>query len=1155
MLGVKIYQTGVRNGEYIVGTGKQNMGTILKVDGFYPPSTVAMRDLSVTIVRDKLRTINFFKNMQPHERLEWLKKNATFDKDMYLGEAPDPISVQVINLGGKYAIEHLSEIDMERMYTIKEVEALIPRKPGSRAKRHTLFFRPSIWEIYQEEERKDSYIGLYVTLGRSTKVNDGEAEIKDDLVITMLDGGEMAIMSVHRPKKYTWNEIYELVPGEHLDDMKIAKDELKRFKLSPAFYKSLLQKLIRSRDKYCDFYGVKVSAEGALLATLATLFLHIGSLVPTIQRFVSGKESAFKRLAISVCEDSYTKDHSILLAMFASAALAQREKNWNPERVIVKQMFQLALDALETHKRFEWKTKHNLQIEYIGPLESSYDILKEIKSFKSDIEMVKYIACKNGKADPEIKIDKKGESFQVYRAIDHHTNPELAYFFEFPKWDIQYPELFKEIWQKSSSHNGRIKPLKNDDDYLDILFAQEMLGLTKYPVENKFIRELVKSKNGEAEIFEYVLDESWLAGLVGPIQVKNAFVVMRTDDLRSFTVIKKPSRESKSSVLTEEEKETAILNAKEILRDGVKFVNCPEILKVFKGLYVRIDDNDDYIVEFEDGLDVYWEDCLKMSTTIQYHEKVERDFEQAMFEAITITGEGIELCAEEELDRLLDEMDPSVMRRLSTTLAGMATKITLGKIGRDGTGVDYAVNVYDSAIFQFLCHICNLYPIALELEKLSFRIKNGPIYWFIRDKISAKISSGSSFAKISWSCEPDERTPWEHQSNSVETMMERTKNGKKGNLIWMKMGLGKSLIVTQYIRQLIKSGKMPKYCVWTLPSSAIKSIEREIELSGMKSKVLDCRKGKDQVLVEGIVNIVKHDHLILNGFDKAIIDIADQCLFVVDEFHKAMAKTKRSSIILDIAKLSYDVVGLSGTIVKDSNVDELIRWLQLIVEFEVTEKNYWVAVGALISRKVETKVVVNRKFVQGEMKKNYYNVVPKALGGTSNEINFKKALDMSYDVITKLMIDETVKYLKQGEKVFVAARNIANQNKIAQILGGRGYSCFKITEKDTIVLAPGDKTDHDVIIATNTHSHGYTLSLLRVGISGCWFSNQCTRDQLEGRLDRLNQESDWIDWVIVHAGILSYTLERYEKVRSLSQTLKGFAREVNVPVAELRRLI
>lgn len=287
--------------------------------------------------------------------------------------------------------------------------------------------------------------------------------------------------------------------------------------------------------------------------------------------------------------------------------------------------------------------------------------------------------------------------------------------------------------------------------------------------------------------------------------------------------------------------------------------------------------------------------------------------------------------------------------------------------------------------------------------------------------------------------------------------------------------------------------------------------------------------------------------------DDQLKDIANECIFIVDEFHKTLAKTKRTSIALEIARLSHDFIGMSGTIIKDTDTDELIEWLEQIVEFEVTKNNYWVAVGALVSRKVQTHVVVDRQLIDYPMdedhRKRYYSLVPEKMGGTANSIRFNDALNLSYEVVTKKMIDMTKQYVDLGEGVFVVAKNIAHQKEIRDGLIRKGLSADSISlfgKDNQVTLTPEYDGPIKVVITTISYNAGYTLTKFRIVIQSEYPSNQATREQLEGRVNRIGQISPQIRIITIVTGILTYIHEHHETARTLSEAMRGFAKDAGV---------
>ncbi len=63
-------------------------------------------------------------------------------------------------------------------------------------------------------------------------------------------------------------------------------------------------------------------------------------------------------------------------------------------------------------------------------------------------------------------------------------------------------------------------------------------------------------------------------------------------------------------------------------------------------------------------------------------------------------------------------------------------------------------------------------------------------------------------------------------------------------------------------------------------------------------------------------------------------------------------------------------------------------------------------------------------------------------------------------------------------------------------------------------------------------------------ITGVYPSNQATRTQLEGRINRIGSGHKLLKYVTVHAGILTYILEHHNQAKSLQIALGDLAREV-----------
>ena len=64
-------------------------------------------------------------------------------------------------------------------------------------------------------------------------------------------------------------------------------------------------------------------------------------------------------------------------------------------------------------------------------------------------------------------------------------------------------------------------------------------------------------------------------------------------------------------------------------------------------------------------------------------------------------------------------------------------------------------------------------------------------------------------------------------------------------------------------------------------------------------------------------------------------------------------------------------------------------------------------------------------------------------------------------------------------------------------------------------------------------------------ISSVYPSNNTTREQIEGRINRVSQNNKTIYNCIIHIGILSSILQNYNNAKNLSIALKDLAKTIN----------
>ena len=1138
-----VYQTGIRDGEYITSSvgAVQNVGTIIQVFGFYPPSIKGVESLALSELRDKLGEVDFFADMTVEERRKNLMDNAIDDKDFYLNQQAG-LMVKFIAISGPDMIKRFTEdqrnnlVEREEPISIQKVYEMSSGVEKAGKKNKNMLFRPSNWTLLVEQYKNVDFDGIIVDIEANTTVKS-KCKISTKNYI-LVDDADIALL---KPKTTPYN------PTQLASNIDPEIEELIKW-FSPSVYKSLLQKIIRTRTPFVEYLGQSYDGKKLLTTCICMLMRHPGTYEADMHRHTSGFESSTKRLAVTIAEDGYTKDPHDLLGLFAAAYIAKKASRWRPSYVLVEKWLKMAVEAWDSNKMYDYVISPiDLKVDK-DPLVLCYHILKATGSLSSDIPMLGQIA--NNKGIISKKYNKTGRVVvPIVHCIDQHNIRDLAWHFPYETAE-SYSKLFHDIWDNSSS----INPRKRDYKLIEEGDFMNHLRLAQYEIWLVHSRPQDKRETLEKEIQEtFVLDKSWLSALVGPLDVwitieregKSIKIltvcVIDPNKIDNFIVVPKPIRTSQKAskeviILTEDEKEDSIEKMRIMLKKGVVAKIPPSLKDVIKNVAIVLRKKVYYVG------DETWEVFRHFKRTFPLHSSLKR----TRLNAILYTGEGIETNAKNKFVKDLKELDGPSRSRLLTYLSAVTSRIELYKISLDGTGTYYQVSITDTAVYNFLAKLCIIYPAFIQVAPRGFKIKYGPGAWRVFDLIRFELTT-EKVEKDNWKTpKPDSRSLFDHQKQAVEKM---TKGGRH-YLIYITPGLGKTLIAMNYIVFLIKEGKMPKYCVYTLPESTITSVMKEFETYKFSTNLLDLRKkkGANTELKEGYINFIRHDHLRMRDFSLVLGEIANELFFLVDEFHLALANnTERTSVILGVAKTAKYLVGMTGTLVTDDKVEGITQWLSLISKFEVTPYNYWCAMGLLIASRIQTKVVVERRNVHLEMSKVQKEFHDRSL----EEQKFETAVQFCYEIIKDAIVEEALDYIKREIGVFIVAKDKTMQDYIAnQIIKGHPKAnIFKISSENSIHHDTTDKRVFDAIITTPKHNTGYTITKLYTTIQSVYFGNQATRTQLEARTNRLGQENI-VEIITIHTGVLTYILERYEKIKSLADFVAGFANVVDVKPIE-----
>lgn len=1119
-------------------------------------------------------------------------------------------------------------------WTFDEVQSFFPRKAGSKAKHQTLVFIKGFWKVVSDYKVVNSHKGIIFDVQNGLLLT--ECKANEDQEIIKIQGIPKTLKEDKRrgwvkdktqdiaflisKDRYNLKIIDELIKEVYMKHKKYKKckdqeeyiislvSKIKQdFKdYSAGAFKSEMQKIIRfAAPEVSLFDGEIVDADLVLCVVVGMLAQNPGSFVPDIQRYVTGLESVGKRLAV-ICgiEDVYMPPERMneLVSLLSGALLAQRVRSWIPNKQTLINWMETALKSKYEERCAAYDWHEGLEIKpycisnKISKMKVCSALIDELKTFESDLGMIRYVAEHYDNLEL-LSYGKNKGVMPISHGTDQHWATGFVYFFssetikkvfygkkitaqhQLPdsKDASSFGKLFKKVfWEVCGVNPRRHDHLSNifdenifeDDEFVkEVRFAQKMYLLSK-----KFSKEKRKTIKDKTYEFDFKLNNSWLAGLVGAIEIKGnpaTIVTMRPDDPYQLIAVRKPAR-GMAEFITAEREEQAKKTAKQMLKDGIKLNAATSPSDFLKGAVVKLED-DVYYIE-KDGVRMTWDDARELHFSLPYHNTIEKSIENAL----NYIGDGIEKNAFEKLNKLLRGKTNDVIYRALSYISNYKSEFEMNRVGRDGHGTYQAVNLNDPEAYQMLLTISQIFPAALrpvEKNVQKFSVPIGPLLWnivsYIKEYLSKEDIEDDGWDDIDIVDEL-ERKPWTHQIDTVEEMARNFKSGTKGSLLWLPVGLGKTLIIMKYIAWLKNENKLPKYILYTLPSSAIESVVHEIQAFGVKiNYIIPLKSIKGKVIPEGVtvtqkcelvpfvINIIRHDDM--RKIDNELRAYASNCMFLVDEVHKALNETKRTSACLDIARLSKLFVVFTGTVVTDNKVYKLLWWLEQIVEFEVNMKNFWVSANSIVARKVVTGVKVNRKeivakFTDKELN-HHKSLIPISMGGNNHYTTIHDYIDASkvcYKACSRKMITETMRLIDKG--VMLVAQNKEHQEILKNMLLKEDVNdedIYVLTGENSIFLTDEHvkkKKVHDykVVIVPVNKPEGYTLTRLASTITSVYPSSCASRIQLFGRVNRIGQKAKEINEITVHCGLLSYILKNHDQAKSLMIALSDMAKKIDI---------
>lgn len=1222
---------GARKGETIKGYRSNNRDVLLRVTTDIAPSRKFLCELRRTskfdVFLSKLVVIPFYRNMTKDERA--LHLASAQNNDTYiLGHSLEILSVgkecsQIATLSDDRweILTNMMENDpIMSMETLKELFFEQHAEETPEKAYRDIFFELTAWTVDTSYTLNSIYEGLIVDIDNCCTVHahfDITPKASGPPMDRNLAGAytfqlganaeTIAFIADEDPNKITKWSLLQL--PDLLEELGLVVDEddaglifasLDVYGVSGL--KSLLQKCVRygaSRVSISfDPRTMEVCDRNIDMNVLATIawymmFICEGSFNPNIQRFVRGRESAFKRLAVSIVEDSYITDVNNIARFVSYAWLMQKVPDYKIPKLGLLTAMRAVIEACETPYKLsveDFRRFEEYQIpdfdEEMPATAIAAKVISICGSYGTDVQL--FQSMYESDSAMYKSRNTRPAYMELEHSVDHNCFPDLVYFTDI-EWFREKrttssriaENIFDILWRKLSCINYRIgKHIDwNDSDVIALRTARARLVRAKHILNDKGRKQ---SRTGHTDkssipstnkvILKTTLSESWMAGMVGSLTGSanlKWIATLRPDDSDSFIFVRKIARNDRnpSPTLESAELEVANMELGEKFAKGVRASSVP-VAWMNKATIHRT--KDDWIISAS-RQNAFWSAAKHITLKYPRIDIVTPVRNQYSFSFIGKEGFADLPDAMPTLSALYDIKE---FARASALIFSDFTEIKLPTLSSDGGGTKLKVTAYDVGAYQIIHQLVRMYPSVLSVkDKLTFDVVDPVGLTFLRKYMGDELNrlrlatAGTctdDVEDIGWGTIEDkqQRTLYKYQSKAVDALADNYNQGKKGSFIWLTVGSGKSLIVLSFLKQLIEEGRMPKYVLYTLPPGALHSLCMEIDALGFevillspvqrKANKIEVNKRiiKDIRSVEQIrpytVTIVTHDHLRM--VDDQIMPIMPETYFIVDEVHKAVSDTLRTSTMLNCALLSQSFCAMTGTPTLDGKTTSLIPWLRMISDSPITPRNHLAAINSMISDCINVGVNIEESIETVTMPKDmiphYQKHLPRKLGGSNDAFgkgDLVAALDYCYMACDVMIIDDAIKNRDRG--IFIVARDASHQARLHSALIARGEEAFLITGKTSInhtcrTVEEGAK-DWRFVITTKQYSEGYTLTRLSMMLWSPYFSNQASRTQMLGRICRVGQKSASVKYVTYVCELLERFREKYQHAKNIESMLSS----------------
>ena len=1049
-------------------------------------------------------------------------------------------------------------------WTMKELVSAVVAPPGSpppgpNNPKNYMGYDRTNWQVYKQETQQGVITGVDTIIAHGELVPDYETSENEMAYVFETLGRRIAfVVSLETAVSYEFPD-----------------DSLRSFldKIGTSGCISLLQKAIRRRPANMEHPETEetwpTQEVVSRIVQRHCRGVQQGFFLPTIGKFVSGFQHFLKRLFVIAAEDSaYDEDDMFFISSLA--LLASLQPIWMPSPKIISKILDISLKLLMNSVCSHYNTSKAWIMD--GPLPfkrvAPSLIQAEMGGMGGDQRMLRWLALHpedcNRIGVPDKPLVAQTDPLDIY--CDQHQDGRLVCLLQLGP---TYSRMLSEAFQAVSGFNTRRTPIERRTRIQQMVFDALRHS-------SKLLRGIVKVrpvKNGSN--MEYMLPNGSIAGMVGILEIvhhrSKYFVTVSARNISKFVVIPKPTRDNKRGLqdITPECRDVILSKAKVLLRKGRRVSN--PIEGEFKGKTIRWTDSG-------------W--TLDNRPWQEQRSRIYRLTKDPDWSKLTSTSIGpVSWSMTFGSGHIFSE---KTRQFALGRMAGYDALITIPKINREGKGTDEALTGAEAGAYQYLEYLSEHFPDAIwPSKKKPFAFESSSVQF--RRVLCEKLSSGIQ-CENNWTPWQSGLVLKPEQVLAVQEMKASERSGL-ASFLWMLVGQGKTLTVLRFLEETRRVKyvvwSLPKTAVSSV-AKQIREVGRQpIQLYPSKGLL---KKHPDQSLPatnvtslkEQYVYLIEHDHL--RRVSDALAPQMDNCAFIFDEVHKAMQSgTKRTAAALRLARIAKQLVALTGTPIVDKSGYGLMQWLRLCVPFPVSASNFWVAANSMVSPLNTGDVIVEDLILQAPetdgdkafFKQNFparapwhgQMAVPTAkqwshMKTKTNEIVTNEIVRMAAELVDRHLEDGIARHSidcarekmdpdsawdQNYQRPLIVASSQAHAVEIVNKLLLTGVSAKHILcvggtrpgplaptveHQKTIHLTEnavltGEEKPYKIVVAALRYCEGYSLTWMTCLITGSYPSNQASRTQMRGRINRLDAQRLRKRYMTILAGTTTITF-RYQ---------------------------